>query len=118
MRFHFFLLLIALYPIAGHCCSCVTYPVDRYDTFVNGVCHGDVYSGVVLEATCTCRAEGGEGRLDCRQYSYSEEDGVYSEEVLRRVDLPDSARFSIKNCTQAEDITGPGKQMVSKVDYS
>ena len=111
-------LFLSLYPIVGESCSCYQF-INSYDTLLGGYCNREVYSGVPVGATCTCLASEEERdgyRLDCRQYSYSEGDGVYSEEVLRRVNLETNRlghSQSIKTCSQAEDTLSPGRD----VDY-
>ena len=108
-------LILSLYPIVGESCSCYQF-INSYETLLGGYCNREVYSGVPVGATCTCLASEEERdgyRLDCRQYSYSEGDGVYSEEVLRRVNLETNRLGHSQTCSQAEDTLSPGRD----VDY-
>ena len=63
-----------------------------------------VYSAVVLGATCSCFS--GNGTMDCRRYSYSEESDIYTVDVINRVVGIDTRNldpnFSFKTCTEAE----------------
>lgn len=121
-----FVLFLSLYPLLGKSCSCVDES-NRFETLRNGVCYGDAYTGVVLEATCTClegTAAEGSATFDCRKFSYSEKDNTYSAEVIRRVELRGNfdgfTSHYIKTCPKAEDTLAPGKkfmQRANNVDY-
>ena len=103
------LIVFLSYPLLGQSCSCAFFSSDRYETLREGICFGtgtgEVYSGVVVGATCSCIVR--ENRVDCREYSYSEDNGTYSAEVITRVQT-DFITTSLKTCTQVEDILGAG----------
>lgn len=104
-----FLILLTLYPRLGQSCSCKDIS-NRLETLRDGICWGDVYSGVVLGATCSCNLVN--GTYDCRQYSYSPNANSYASRVLTRVELlnSDSPFFDefLKTCTQAGNILADG----------
>ena len=109
-----FVLFLSLYPLLGKSCSCVE--INRFETLRDGVCYGDAYTGVVLEATCTCQegtAAEGSATLDCRKFSYSEKDNTYSAEVVRRVELREDfiGQGFIKTCPKAEGTLAPGSYL-------
>ena len=99
-------IILSLSPQLGQSCSCVGFS-NRLETFQDGVCWGDVYSGVVVGATCSCRAA--DNLLDCREYSRNGDS--YSSRVLTRVKLNTTNSFVdyyLKTCTQAGNILSPG----------
>ncbi|CAI8034056.1 Cation channel sperm-associated protein subunit epsilon [Geodia barretti] len=111
-----FVLFLSIYPLFGECCSCFDTS-SRYEALRDGVCDGGAYAGVVLGATCTC-FEGttteNSKTFDCREYSYSESDDIYSAEIVRRVELSSDIRLDvyinqlIKTCEKAEDTLARG----------
>jgi hypothetical protein len=103
-------LFLSIYPLFGECCSCFDIS-SRYEALRDGVCEGYAYTGVVLGATCTC-FEGTTTEnyktFDCREYSYSESDNIYSAEIVRRVELRVYTNQLIKTCEKAEDTLARG----------
>ena len=111
-----FVLFLSIYPLFGECCSCFDIN-SRYEVLRDGVCDGGAYAGVVLGATCTCFAgttTENSKTFDCREYSYSESDDIYSAEIVRRVELSSDIRLDvyinqlIKTCEKAEDTLARG----------
>lgn len=103
-------LLLSLHPRNGQSCECDGSDFTRFTTMRKGVCSNQVYSGVVVGATCSCRAA--DDAIDCRQYSYDEEDASYSSRVLSRVELLDAIDPFYENylstCMKAENDLSPG----------
>ena len=106
MKALLFVLFLSLYPLLGKSCSCAKFP-DRYETLAQGICarNAQVYSGVVVSATCTCS----EADLhDCREVSYSAIDDSYAVEIINRVNYTFYHTDIIKTCMEAENILAPG----------
>ena len=106
MKALLFVLFLSLYPLLGKSCSCAEFP-DRYETLAQGICarNAQVYSGVVVSATCTCS----EADLhDCREVSYSAIDDSYAVEIINRVNYTFYHTDIIKTCMEAENILAPG----------
>ena len=101
------IVFLSLYPLLGWSCSCFDFP-DRYETLRRGICYGEVFSGVVVGATCSCISQ--ENRVDCREYLYSEDNDTYSAEVITRAQFDSDSYFRefLKTCMQAEDTLAPG----------
>ena len=104
------LLFLSLYPLLGQCCSCAGIS-NRYQTLKNGICGGgDVYSAVVVGATCNCLSETvSDSDYECRTYSYSPSYDSYSAEIASRYTC-DEARFDdfLTTCMQTENVLAPG----------
>lgn len=97
-------IFLSLYPLLGQTCSCAFFP-DRSETLRYGLCdNANVYSAVVVSATCTCAADTNE----CRTYSYSESNQSYSADIITASDCLYNPEF-IKTCMQAEVLLAPGK---------
>ena len=102
--------LVSLCPVLVSCsCAsdfCVPPNVNRTETLKEALVYSrsQVYSGVVLGATCSCF--NGDSAMDCRRYSYSEESGIYTVDVINRVVGIDARNlhfnFYFKTCTEAE----------------
>ena len=105
MKALLFVLFLSLYPLLGESCSCAKFS-GRSETLAQGICarNAQVYSGVVVSATCTCS----EADLhDCREVSYSAIDDSYAVEIINRVNYT-SYDADIKTCREAENILAPG----------
>lgn len=113
MHWKLVVIFLSLYPLLGQTCSCVSYP-NRLETLRNGICddkfNPDVYSAVVVSATCTCAADSNE----CRTYSYTESDQSYSADIITASDCLYNPGF-LKTCMQAEVLLAPG--MTASVYY-
>ena len=108
-----FFVFLSLAPLLGESCSCFHFS-DRSETLSDGICDGEVYSGVVVGATCSCLE--GTDLVDCREYSFSESNNAYSAEVLRRVKLNVSHSFGIiKTCPQAAETLAPGSYLAARI---
>ena len=76
------------------------------------MCSNDVYSGVIIGATCSCFAS--DDTIDCREYSYSENGDAYASRVVSRVELLDAnqtvAYFdeNVDTCTKTENDLSSG----------
>ena len=108
MEFTTLVVFLSLGPLLGQSCSCFRFP-DRSETLRRGICYGEVYSGVVVGATCSCIVP--DIGVDCREYTYSEDGNTYSAEVITRAQFDSDDYFRsyfLKTCTQAEDILAPG----------
>ena len=74
------LLFLSLYPILGHSCSKLFELRDRLETLTNGIERGEVYSAVVIGASCPCVADNFYEYLECRlTYSSSYTSGDHSQ---------------------------------------
>ena len=104
MEFAILVVFLTLCPLLGQSCSCFRFP-DRSETLRQGICYGEVYSGVVVGATCSCIVP--DIGVDCREYTYSEDSDTYSAEVVTRAQF-DSDGYFLKMCRQAEDTLAPG----------
>lgn len=71
-------------PLLVLSCGVCPQTLDRSETLIYGVCNQDVYSAVVLNATCNCLLP--EKRYDCRSYCVDDSTvGVsYVSEVVSR----------------------------------
>lgn len=99
------LIFLSLYPVLGHSCSCFRFP-NRFETLSDGVERGEVYSAVVIGATCTCVAD---NFHECRTYSYSASNDSYTAEIIAKVDVDSNRMFDyLKTCMEAENILAPG----------
>ena len=95
--------LLLSYPLLVQGCKCLF--VDRTETLDQALQRRDnqVYSGVVVGATCSCY--NGNGTVDCRSYSYSEENDTYTANIVIRVrvDTDPSYLYYLRSCTRAEN---------------
>ena len=101
---------LSLHPLLGQTCSCFKFS-NRFETLRDGVCGGEVYSGVVVSATCTCLSETViDNRYECRTYSYSASNESYSAEVTTKFECiyNNSGSDFLKTCMQAENDLAPG----------
>ena len=116
-------LLLSLYPLLGHCCSCpIPFP-SRSQTLNSGICGGgDVYSVVVVGATCNCLSGTvQDSDYECRTYSYSPSNDSYSAEIAARFTC-DRNYFggfpSVTTCVQTENVLAPGiKHLLNKTAF-
>ena len=95
--------LVSLCPVLVISCSCPVWPVNRMETLKQALDYSrQVYSAVVLGATCSCFS--GNGTMDCRRYS--EESDIYTVDVINRVVEIDTRNsdpnYYFKTCTEAE----------------
>ena len=99
------LLFFSLNPILGHACSCVEF-LNRFETLSDGIERGEVYSAVVISATCTCVAH---DVHYCRTYSYSASNDSYTAEVVAQVYVDSKYNIGfVKTCVEAENDLAPG----------
>ena len=99
------LVFLSLYPALGYSCSCFEFS-NRFETLSDGIERGEVYSAVVISATCTCVAD---GIHYCRTYSYSESNPSYTAEIEAKVDVDSDFKFDyLKTCMEAENSLAPG----------
>ena len=100
---------LSFYPQLGQSCSCSGLS-GRFETLRNSVCWGEVYSGVVIGATCSCIAS--YSTIDCREYSYTANDDSYTSRVLTRVELntdyPVHTNGLLKTCLQTGKVLSQG----------
>ena len=112
-----FLLLVffSLNPILGHACSCYNEFPNRFETLSYGIERGEVYSAVVIGATCTCVAD---DIHYCLTYSYSESSASYTAEVIAKfyVDAIYNSDF-LKTCVEAENNLAPGIHLYCALLY-
>ena len=102
------LAFLSLYPVLGHSCSCFKFP-NRLETLSDGIERGEVYSAVVIGASCTCVAD---NFHDCRTYSYTASNNSYTAEIIARVDVDSDRNFDyLKTCMKAENDLAPGIQL-------
>ena len=103
-------IFVTLCPLLGFCCSCAKI-LNRYETLEDGICTREVYTAVVVAATCNCRTETVlDDRFDCRRYAVNGDS--YSVETLTRLTCLDGnklySRDLLKTCMQAENDLAPG----------
>ena len=103
-------IFVTLCPPLGFCCSCSSI-YNRYETLEDGICSREVYTAVVVGATCNCRTETVlDNRFDCRRYAVNGDS--YSVETLARLTCSGESNFSprdiLKTCMQAENDLAPG----------
>ena len=95
--------LLLSYPLLVQGCTCPM--VDRTETLKQALQRrgNQVYSGVVVGATCSCY--NGNGTVDCRSYSYSEENDTYIANIVARVrvDVDGWPQFILRSCMRAEN---------------
>ena len=110
-------LFLTLYPLLGESCSCAGFS-NRRQTLVDGICRGNVFSGIVVGATCSCgHVSYGSGYpsnlLECRSFSYSATDDSYTVQIINREQYDDDYGYDylptfIRTCEEAENVLVPG----------
>ena len=105
------LLFFSLNPILGHACSCLEFS-NRFETLSDGIERGEVYSAVVISATCNCVAD---DIHYCRMYSYSESNASYTAEVIAQVYV--DSKYFLKTCVEAENNLAPGIHLYCALLY-
>ena len=110
-------LLLSLYPLLGQCCSCPFPFPSRSQTLNSDICGGgDVYSVVVVGATCNCLSETvQDSDYECRTYSYSPSNDSYSAGIAARFTC-DRNNFGgfLTTCVQTENVLAPGIDSTSE----
>ena len=110
--------LLLSYPLLVQGCKCLI--VDRTGTLDQALQRrgNQVYSGVVVGATCSCY--NGNGTVDCRSYSYFEENDTYIANIVARVrvDVDGWPHFVLRSCTRAENDLAIGTYKVTIIGYN
>ena len=110
--------LVLISPLLVMGCGVCPETLDRSETLIDGVCNQDVYSAVVLDATCNCILP--ENRYDCRSYYVDDHDSTvgdsYVSEVVSRYTCSNIQSYGgvdvFRTCMEVEGALKPGKRVV------
>ena len=106
--------LILTSPLLVLGCGVCPETLDCSESLIDGVCNQDVYSAIVLNATCNCILP--ENRYDCRSYymDVTTVDDSYVSEVVSRYTCSNIQSYGgidvFRTCVEVESALKPGKR--------